>query len=269
MRHYVYYDLETNGLDYYTTGIMQISVLDFDGNIILNEYVYPFDNRIDCANIHGIDEQKLIDNNAIKTIDLCNILKMRLNERYGLEDVYFIAYNNFGYDQIILENNFKKVSITIPHNWYFIDLYPLIKELFPLIKPNFKLKTIFENICGKDDSITFHSSLDDTICLYKVFKHLLSQNLLNYDLINKYTRALLQSNKIYESPISSLHGYNTKLKLEVKNIKTIGDIYRIFINYEYNNDAIELFIRSKLGIYSDYYVNMILKQLNVIKYLQM
>lgn len=268
MRYYVYYDLETNGLDYYTTGIMQITVLDFDGNIILNEYVYPFDNRIDCADIHGIDEKKLIDNNAVKTIDLCNILKSHLSERYGLSDVYFIAYNNFGYDQIILENNFKHVGIKIPDNWYFIDLYPLVKEIYPLIKPNFKLKTIFENICGKDDSITYHSSLDDTLCLYKVFKHLSSQNLIKDVLINKYTRALLQSKKIYDSPISSIHGYNTKLKLESKNIKTIGDLYIMFIKYEYNNDAIELYIRSKLGIYSDYYVNMILKQLNVIKYLQ-
>ena len=45
-KNYVFYDLETNGLDYYTTGIMQITMLDIDGNILLNQYTYPYDNRI-------------------------------------------------------------------------------------------------------------------------------------------------------------------------------------------------------------------------------
>ena len=27
-KNYVFYDLETNGLDYYTTGIMQMTILD-------------------------------------------------------------------------------------------------------------------------------------------------------------------------------------------------------------------------------------------------
>ena len=49
IKNYIFYDLETNGLDYYTTGIMQISMLDFNGNLILNQYVYPYDKRIDGA----------------------------------------------------------------------------------------------------------------------------------------------------------------------------------------------------------------------------
>ena len=37
-KNYVFYDLETNGLDYYTTGIMQISMIDVDGYVLLNQY---------------------------------------------------------------------------------------------------------------------------------------------------------------------------------------------------------------------------------------
>jgi len=35
-KHYIFYDLETNGLDYYTTGIMQITMMDINGNVLLN-----------------------------------------------------------------------------------------------------------------------------------------------------------------------------------------------------------------------------------------
>ena len=133
MAHYIFYDLETNGLDYYTTGIMQIAMIDVNGKVLLNQYVYPFDHRIDCSHIHGITEQKLIDNNAIQTKDLCEIMVNLLNEQYGRDEVHLIAYNNFGYDQIILENNFKISGIKIPNNWYFIDFFPICKELFPNI----------------------------------------------------------------------------------------------------------------------------------------
>ena len=54
--NYIFFDLETNGLDYYTTGIMQITMIDINGIVMLNQYVYPFDKRIDASHIHGITE---------------------------------------------------------------------------------------------------------------------------------------------------------------------------------------------------------------------
>jgi DNA polymerase III epsilon subunit-like protein len=266
MNNYIFYDLETNGLDYYTTGIMQITILDTYGEIILNEYIYPFDKRISCSDIHGIDEKKLVENNALQTYDLCLLMTDILNKKYGQENIYFVAYNNFGYDQIILENNFKHVGVETPNNWFFIDIFPLIKDLYPKIKPNFKLKTIFENICGKDDTITFHSSLHDTQCLYKLFKKLYENNILDDILIQNYTRPLLKDSSILKAPIRTLFGYNKSFKLEKKNFKTIGDIYNIFEQYEYNNKIFEKYIRNDLNIYSDFYINNILKQINVIKY---
>jgi DNA polymerase III epsilon subunit-like protein len=281
-KNYVFYDLETNGLDYYTTGIMQISMLDFDGNLILNQYVYPYDKRIDGTKIHGIDEQKLIDNNAITTMELCILMKNILREKYDREDVYFIAYNNFGYDQIILENNFKHCNIKTPGNWYFIDFYPIIKELFPNMKPDHKLITVFENICGKDDNINFHCSLGDTIAMYKIYDkinnyigpllHLSnSDDLCHFNLENlfpKYTRSLLQSNGINNSPISSLNGYNIYMKFENKNINTIGDMYNIFKKCNCNEDHFEIYLRNNLGVYSNFYINNIKKQIKAINYLQ-
>lgn len=260
--NYVFYDLETNGLDYYTTGIMQISLINIDGTVLLNQYVYPFDNRIDGTHIHGIDLEKLRENNAISTQNLCELMKDILRKKFGRDDVYLIAYNNFGYDQIILENNFKTVNIKMPSNWYFVDLFPLLKELYPTIKPNFKLATVFEQLCGHDDSINFHCALADTTCMYKIFESKKNEII---PLLNKYTRSSLFNPKILDSPISSLGGYSSGMKLEHKNIKTIGHLYQIYYGYGYNEDALIFYLKDKLGIYSNFYANNMIKQLNVIR----
>ena len=260
--NYIFYDLETNGLDYYTTGIMQISILNINGDILLNQYSFPYDNRIDCSHIHGIDEKKLNDNKAITTIDLCSKIKQILRERYDRNNIYFIAYNNFGYDQIILENNFKICGIKMPYNWFFIDLFPIIKELYPKLKPNHKLKTVYESMFNHDDKILFHSSLDDTKCLYYIFHNIKGI----YDILPKYTRPLLHNIEINRAPISSLYGYHNSMKFETKNINTIGDIYQIYKNNDYDKDLFEQCIMNKYGLYSKYYINNIIKQLTIIKY---
>lgn len=264
-KNYVFYDLETNGLDYYTTGIMQISMIDVDGSVLLNQYVYPFDKRIECSSIHGIDEQKLIENNAIKTVELCELIKRVLREKYERDDVYLVAYNNFGYDQIILENNFKISGIRMPGNWFFVDLYPIIKEIYPDIKPNFKLATIFKTLCGEnDDNVQYHCALADTTCLYQIFKIVRSRN---YD-FSRYTRSLLQSDLIHESPIMTLNGYHVAMKLESKNIKTIGDLYCIFQKVEYKEQDFEDYLRTAYNIYSKYGISNMIKHMKVIKYLR-
>jgi len=262
--NYIFFDLETNGLDYYTTGIMQITMLDINGNVMLNQYVYPFDNRIEASHIHGITLEKLIDNNAISTIELCELIKKKIRERFNRETVYFIGYNSFGYDQIILENNFKISKVKMPDNWLFIDIYPIIKELYPVMKPNYKLCTVFENLCGKDNTVNFHCALEDTKCLYKVYKKL--EN--NDEIFKKYTRPPLQSTEIMESSLNTMQGYCKAINFEGKNINTIGDMYNIFKSSHFNDDCFELYLRHKLNIYSNFYINNIKKNINFIHYIQ-
>lgn len=267
--NYVFYDLETNGLEYFTTGIMQLTLLDKNGNILLNQYTYPFNNKIEGTEIHGIDLNKLQNNNAINTIELCTLLKKIIRKLYGRNDVYFIAYNNFGYDQIILENNFKICNIRIPNNWYFIDMFPLVKEYIDYKKVvNFKLKTIYEYMYGTDNTVQFHCSLADTICLYKIFLKLY-ENGNNFELyLKKYTRSLLQSAQIFEYPVSSLNGYNNKILFQKNNINKIGDLFTIFKDMKYDKLGFDYYLQYKLNIYSDYYRKNILKQIDAIQYLQ-
>lgn len=261
-KNYIFYDLETNGLDYYTTGIMQLTMIDNDGKVLLNQYSYPYDNRIDGYAIHGIDEQKLISNNAVNALDLCVIMKKIIRENYGREDIYLIGYNNFGYDQIILENNFKILGIKVPDNWYFIDLLPVIKELYPGLKPNYKLKTVYDSLCGNAETINFHCALADTTCLYNIF-NIIKEKTNYYEI---YSRPLLQSKEIFNSHVRNINGYNKCLRLENKNINLIKDLYNIFKENNFNTENFEQVLRNKYNIYSNFYINNIIKSIVAIYY---
>ncbi len=266
---YIIYDLETNGLDYYTTGIMQITILDMNGDILLNQYVYPFNDKIDGTAIHGIDLKKLNDNNAISTIKLCSLIKDIIQYKYGdKNNIYWIAYNNFGYDQLILENNYKICNIKMPTNWYFIDIYPLVRDLYKIV-PNYKLKTVYEYFFGKTEDLNFHCSLTDTKCLYKVYCHVinnLKKTKTEY-LLNRYTRSLLGSSLIFNCPISTLNGYSDSIFFDSKKIYNIGDLFQVFQNIKYNTKEMDDMLKCLYNIYSDYNRINLIKQLNFIKYL--
>ena len=99
---------------------------------------------------------------------LCCLVKRVIRDNYGRNDVTFVAYNNFGFDQIVLERGFKLVN-KMPDNWYFIDVMPLIKKKFPNMKPNYKLSTVYQNLINVKEEINYHNSLDDCICLLEIF----------------------------------------------------------------------------------------------------
>ena len=89
----------------------------------------------------------------------------------------------------------------------------------------------------------------------------------NYD-FSRYTRSLLHSDLIHESPIMTLNGYHMAMKLEKKNIKTIGDLYNIFQKVEYKEEAFEDCLRIGYNIYSKYGLSNMIKHMKVIKHLR-
>jgi DNA polymerase III epsilon subunit-like protein len=260
-KNILFYDLETNGLDYYTTGIMQITILDKNGIILLNEYVYPFDNRIDGTEIHNISEETLRENNAIETKELLVKMKNIIRDKYNRQIVYLMAYNNFGYDQNILENNFKVCNIKMPLNWYFIDIFPIIKEMFPNMQPNYKLKTIYEHLCGPINNLNFHSSLTDTTCLYKIYNIIKDSEYL----IKKYTRPSIQNKDYMNVSIYTLSGYSPFMKFELKNIYTIGDMFNLFKELNFDKNQFEFYLKNTFGIYSNFFIRDTIRQLHFIK----
>ena len=140
---FIFYDLETNSLDTSKAAIMQICMMDEDNNILMNNYVYPYDGNIDGTAIHGIDKDLLDRNSAIDAETMLNQVLNGIKMRYPDEDIYLVAYNNFGYDQQVLEYNFNRFKLPIPKNWFFTDLLPYIKDKYPQYKFQYRLVKTF------------------------------------------------------------------------------------------------------------------------------
>lgn len=258
--NYLIFDLETNGINVLDNSIMQMTILALDGNILLNEYVYPFDGKIDAVHVHKIDEKKLNDNNALNLEQLCCLMKKVIRENYGRNDITLVAYNNFGFDQIVLERGFKLVNNRMPDNWYFMDIMPLVKNKYPFMKPNYKLATVYHNLIGIKEGINYHNSLDDCMCLLEIFVKCYEFQ----DDFENYTRDQLFGINIFNNRLNKLLYYNKYMNFEFHGIKTIGDLYNLYKSIGFNIDGFKEYLKNELGVKNGFYANNIVKQIDSI-----
>jgi DNA polymerase III epsilon subunit-like protein len=235
----VFFDTETNGLPKENCSIqpaiMQIVIFDELGNRIFSQYVIPHDGVVAGTFIHGISQTTLDTNNALTMRDAAESIKTMLRSKYGRSRINWIAYNSFGFDQSVLEANFKAVGIKIPNNWYFRDLIPIVKELYPDMKPNFKLGTVYRvlnNVSEEDyDKLELHNADTDVMCLHSIYlKCVQDFPDIFRRLFRIYTRPLLSNPEILDSHISVLNGYNQKIPFERFGFTKVGDFMRVFKN---------------------------------------
>jgi hypothetical protein len=92
----------------------------------------------------------------------------------------------------------------------------------------------------------------------------------NEDIFKKYTRPLIQSPLFDIMPVHSFSFYHPTMKdkLDASNLSTIGDLLDIFSKKSNNMEETEMYIRNTIGIYSNFYVNQLMKQLNIISHLK-
>lgn len=259
------FDLETTALKTSEACILEISCVDLlTGKNIFHKYIFPSDKKtITNSNIHGIDEKKLKDNNAVE-------LNVALNEMVNIlttfypcakDDLYLIAHNNFGYDQLVLECEFLKCNIKMPHTWSFIDSLPYIKECFPVFgktngsRLSYKLEVVYRNVTKDRSNIDFHSAAVDTRVLRDIMFKLLDYHRDHDDIqktLYKYCRPQSFSSEIFESPVNLLHGYSSKLNLEKNGIVTIGQLVQICLKFQCKKEIIDTYFKNVLKIYSSW-----------------
>lgn len=256
------FDLETTALKTSEACILEISCVDLlTGNNIFHKYIYPSDKqKITNSNIHGIDEKKLKDNNAVDTSSALSEMVSILSSYYSLakDDLYLIAHNNFGYDQLVLESEFQRSGIAMPHTWSFIDSLPYIKECFPVFgktsgsRLSYKLENVYRNVTKDRSKIDFHSATVDTRVLRETIFKLLEYHRNNDEIqktLYRYCRPQSSSGEIYEAPVNLLHGYTIKLELEKKGIVTIGQLVNICLKFQCNANVINTYLKDVLKIY--------------------
>lgn len=264
MENLLFYDLETNGLDYDTTYIMQITVADNYRNILWNKYCYPLDGKIYGVEVHHIDEDVLQRNNAMTLRDCCYDMLKIINALYENNPVIWIAYNNFGYDQVILEKNFEKVGMSIPKNWYFRDLLPIIRHIYPHTLPNYKLGTVFSILCDRNIEGTLHNSLTDVYCLYDIYEYIKKNHSdIYYLMVNKYTRYSLRDKRILNCSFDVFLDINSKKLFEKKGFYKVNDIYQKYKEFKFDNQIFDLYLTRNIGIYSQYNKSNFIKQMQI------
>lgn len=276
-KHIIYFDLETNGnRPFYKSAIMQIALDCEHLKIHKNIYVQPYDGIIGATDIHQIDEAKLKEEKAITSKELVEYLVNTFSK--SSVKYYFLAYNNFGFDQNVLENHFQFHKIKVPQNWFFVDIMPYIQRYYPDIRKNggYKLSNVYHLLSNKSDNkstIQFHTAHDDVYCLSEICK---SVNPLK-EKISAYIRGSYTNKMILLSPISSIAGYAHFFNLEQNDIKQIQDLYAKYISFSKNkgkrsisgelkDDRSELFktyLKTKIGIYSEFYLNKITEQMEI------
>jgi DNA polymerase III epsilon subunit-like protein len=233
----VFFDTETNGLPSENgaiqPAIMQIVIFDEEGKSIFSKYVIPYDGSVSGTFIHGISQTTLDTNNALTMRATAELIKTTLRTKYGRSRINWIAYNTFGFDQSVLEANFKAVNIKMPNNWYFTDLLPIVKVCYPYLKPNFKLGTVYRvlnNVSEQDyNKLELHNADTDVMCLHAIYLKMFQENPENFKrLIRKYTRPLLSNPEILESHISVIYGYHSNIPFERFGFTKVGDFMKVF-----------------------------------------
>ena len=266
---FIFYDLETNSLDTSKAAIMQICMMDEDNNILMNNYVYPYDGNIDGTAIHGIDKDLLDRNSAIDAETMLNQVLNGIKMRYPDEDIYLVAYNNFGYDQQVLEYNFNRFKLPIPKNWFFTDLLPYIKDKYPQYKFQYRLFNIYEKVIGElkpSEKEKLHDAKFDIEMMKALFdKH----NSERYIMATRYTRSPISMQSILHYPITVMDGYDSSNRYIYirNNIKTIGDLYNVYQSIKFNDEIFDNYLKSTLYLKSNFHRKKTMNEMANIKFL--
>jgi DNA polymerase III epsilon subunit-like protein len=211
---------------------MQIVIFDEHGESIFSQYVIPYDGVVAGTQIHGISQSTLDTNHALNMNQTCEAIKTILRTKYGRSRINWIAYNTFGFDQSVLESNFKAVGIKIPNNWYFSDLLPIVKELYPGM-PKYTLGFIYQFVNDVSEAdynkLELHNADTDVMCLYSIYLKCVQDFPEDFKrLFRTYTRPLLSNPEILDSHISVLNGYYPKIPFERFGFTKVRDFVKVF-----------------------------------------
>lgn len=246
------YDLETTELDVFEAEILEIAVSTMDKSAVFHQYIYPT-KPIANAHIHGIDEAVLKEKNALPIGSALHNLDNFLRQ-FGDQTIYLIAHNNFGYDQMVLENVMRKEGATMPTQVRFADSLPIIKKLYPEIGyGNYNLSNLHEHFL-KTPLNNAHSALADIYGLIKIIEK--TQIL---DRIVSFYRPSAKHCNVQQFPIE-LFGeqlnFSKKIIMAMKKQKVnyLGDLLNI--------SDIDLFLMGACNIYSEGMRSKIKQQVN-------
>lgn len=235
---YIIYDLETTGLNVKKDYIVEIAALYVATGDKFHCYVMPpGDEKIGGTDFHGLTRDLLIKNKAKFTkLALIDFLDWVYKTVSTKKPLCFVAHNNFGYDQLILENEFSRNKIDM-NNCFYADSCPFFKNMNKFA--NVKLGTIYENLFGKKFENS-HTAEADVYALHaclqffpdwKDYISIRSSTYLIDDSDLKWLEWTIEKKHILDLKI---YGY-TNIMGMVDSVKKHGDSYLRLLNDIFGN----------------------------------
>ena len=268
MTNYILFDFETGGLDVVHTPPLQLTGRNGqDGSVLFNMYIRPHKGAViseKAIEVNGITDQVLLDNNAIALSDALEQVVRIVRKTFGRKSVVWVAYNTFGFDQLVLEYSFKRAGLRMPDCWRFMDLLPLCRDRF--VVSNYRLSTVHAKLVTRAEGaepFKLHDSLGDTLCLFELFHA--CQDICGEDLFPRYTRPKMDSIHMYDMPLdTTLSGYDPAMKFNAFGYHTIGHVFQKFRDIGCDTELFVQFLMNDLKVFKDYRAKRITQQMRLI-----
>tara|TARA_B100000795_G_scaffold239924_1_gene201828 strand:+ start:141 stop:749 length:609 start_codon:yes stop_codon:yes gene_type:complete len=159
----IFWDLETSGLNQYHDEIIEIGAIDDAGNKfqILIKPEREISEKI--TKITGITNPELEQ----KGVPLVQALQEFINfcEKETYDNLYLIAHNGRGFDDLFLKRDLKKLDLTFP-SCNYLDTLLLSKLVLP-DRYSYRLGALCSH--WNIQQINSHRADDDAYCLSKVY----------------------------------------------------------------------------------------------------
>lgn len=187
----IFIDVETEGIE--AKLILQISSLSETGEVF-NVYVNPNQSlSSNCFKLSGFYFYKgnLIKNGLVlPSVTIVSALKSLNNwisKQAIKSEVHLIAHNAFGFDIPVLIRHYRKFQIKLPNVTLVSDTLPALRKTFGKKFSTYKLENIAKEFKIKFDNP--HDSLEDVICLKKIFDAIASEPSVSFeDCLKMYTK---------------------------------------------------------------------------------
>ena len=263
------YDIESSGLNVIEDSILEICFIDFNTETtILHIYINPSNGKkIENTKIHQIDEEVLKEKKALDIGPALKKINEELTKFYKKKKIILTAHNNFCFDQLILESEYKRAGIEPPNNILYFDSLPMIIHYFNDLD-SYRLGKIYElitNIKEKDNK-KLHTAEHDTKCLLTVVKHAFKV-LLDRKLkvnIDTFTRMSTFNVEFKNQKVGKLGGRFDEKTLRRNGIKSIDTLLKVFSLTGDDSKLFKSYIKKTYKISSTCVVNKVYKQIYAI-----
>lgn len=263
------YDIESSGLNVIEDSILEICFIDFNTQTtILHIYINPSNGKkIENTKIHQIDEELLKKKKALDIEPALKKINEKLTKFYKKKKIILTAHNNFCFDQLILESEYKRAGIKPPENILYFDSLPMIMYYFNDLE-SYRLGKIYELITDvkEKDNTKLHTAEHDTQCLLTVVKHVFKV-LLDKKLkvnLDPFTRMSTFNADFKNQKVGKLGGKLDEKKLRRNGIKSIDTLLKVFSLTGNDSKLFKNYIKKTYKINSTCLVNKIYKQINAI-----